>query len=145
MLRWISLEAFEDTTGKTRGASFIMWKEKLNGSRERFEGAVKTTQPNGYRCYLTAEELEFLDTEKVSAKVAEVNMPMRQAQPLISGANRLRGSVQTSRVEGYECYVPVPPNRPIDLTVMSGIMVLGGFSVSDSPEYGSPAMDEITA
>ncbi len=123
-----------------------MWNEKLNGSKERHEGAVRTTQSNGHRCHLIPEELEFLDAEKVSAKAVEVNMLMSQAQPLISAANRLRGSFHPSeKVPDYAGYVPVSPNRQIDLTVMSGIMVLGGFPVSDSPRYGSPAMDEITA
>ena len=123
-----------------------MWNEKLNGSRDRHEGAVKTTIPNGHRCHLTTEELEFLNAEKVSAKVAEVKMPMRQASPLISAANRLRGSFHPSeKVPDYAGFVPVSPNRQIDLTAISGIMVLGGFPVSDIPEYVSPAMDEITA
>ena len=123
-----------------------MWNEKLNGSRERQEGSVRTTQPNGYRCHLTAEELEFLDAKKVSAETVEVNIPMSLVQPLISGTNRLRGSFHPSeKVPGYAGYVPIPSGRYGDLTKVNVIMVLGGFPVSNSPEYGSPAMDEITA
>lgn len=119
-----------------------MWNEKIHGSKEYYEGAVRTTQPNGHRCHLTPGELEFLDAEKVSARAVEVNMPMSQAQPLISAANRLRGSFHPSeKVPDYAGYVPVSSNRVVDLNTVSGIMDLGGFPVSESPEHGSPALD----
>lgn len=101
-----------------------MWKEKLPGSKR------------GYHCHLTAGELEFLNADTIFAKANEVKMPMNQASPFITAANRLRASFQPGeRVEGYAGYVPVPSDRKVDLTAMSEIMNLGGFPVSDIPEY----------
>lgn len=119
-----------------------MWNEKRSGSSVDHQGTVKTTKLNGNRCHLTAGELEFLNAEKVSARAVEVKMPMSQAQLLISAANRLVGSFHPSdQIPGYAGYVPVSSNRVVDLNTVSGIMDLGGFSVSESPEHGSPALD----
>ena len=121
-----------------------MWNEKLSGSREHHQGTVKTTVPNGNRCHLTAGELEFLDAGNIFNKAVEVEMPMKQAQPLVSAANRLRGHFQDSdRVPGYAGFVPVPTNLKVDLTAMERIMDLGGFPVSDIPEHESPAQNKI--